>query len=203
MFNSIKGFYQLFSSVYQIMVNYFGYSRENELNPTEMCGAYPLSFFADNMTTFDLTIFVNNVNTHCTNHNYYFDQINHIYDNIYNYNQFCYRHTKMKVTIRRRIVINNNMRIVFYLSLFANNTIIDKRECHIMSVNSFSIDNYTDTIFKMTFKTPMTHRRYDDDKHSLYIGNITLRTIIEKDLSLFYNNINNWLYNQGWFNIYK
>ena len=66
MFNSIKGFYQLFSSVYQIMVNYFGYSRENELNPTEMCGAYPLSFFADNMTTFDLTIFVNNVNTHCS-----------------------------------------------------------------------------------------------------------------------------------------
>ena len=55
-----------------------------------------------------------------------------------------------------------------------------------MSTNSFSINNYTDTIFKMTFKTPMTHRRYDDDKHSLYIGNITLRTIIEKDLSLFY-----------------
>lgn len=87
--------------------------------------------------------------------------------------------------------------------IFANNTIIDKRKCHIMSTNSFSIDNYNDTIFKMTFKTPITHRRYHKDNHSLYIGTITLRTIIEKDLSLFYNNINNWLYNQGWFNIYK
>ena len=102
----------------------------------------------------------------------------------------------MKLTIRRRISIyNNNMNIIFYLSLISNNNeIIDKREYHINSINSFSIDNYNDTKFKMSCKNSVS------DVHPNYTTFITLYEIIMNDLSLFYDNINNWLQVHGWFN---
>ena len=194
MFNSIKGFFQLFRSTYQLLMYYWGYSRHNELNPVEMCGTYPLSFFANNMSTFDLMTFQNSVNNHCSNNNYYFGEINHFNDHIYNYNQFCYRPTKMKLTIQRRIVVNsNNMRIIFYLSLIVNNTILDKIECHIWSIDSFSSNDYNNTKFKMILKPSVSNQ-------ILSKRNIGLHAIIENDLSLFYDDINSWLYNQGWFN---
>ena len=194
MFNSIKGVFQLFQSTYQLIMYYLGYSRYNELNPVEMCGTYPLSFFANNMSAFDLKTFENNVNNHCSNNNYYFSKINHFYDHIYNYNQFCYRPTKMKLTIQRRIVVNsNNMRIIFYLSLITNNTILDKIECHIWSLNYFSINDYNDTKFKMILKPSVSNQILSNI-------NIGLQDVIENDLSLFYGDINSWLYSRGWFN---
>jgi hypothetical protein len=194
--NIIKNIFQYLRLVYQIAINYWKDSHLNELNPIEMCGSYPLSFFANNMTTFDLYIFAKNVNNHCSNHTYFGNKYNKFNDQIYNYNQFHNQRNKMKLTIRRRISIyNNNMNIIFYLSLISNNNeIIDKRECHINSINSFSIDNYNDTKFKMSFKNSMS------DVHSNYTTFITLYEIIMNDLSLFYDNINNWLQVHGWFN---